>query len=96
MGKNELSQEDIRDCCPGPQTADPNDPAWEIWRLKQYADRLYDRIETLRTDLLRKQQVLDRVAELVAPLLDADSGADRHEVAEHILSVIREGQESAC
>ena len=59
-----------------------------IREMKEYNDRLYDKIQDLRTALLKKQHVIDSVEELVKPLLDADSGADRHDVAEHILSVI--------
>lgn len=61
----------------------------EIREMKEYSDRLYDKIQDLRTALLEKQHVIDSVEELVKPLLDADSGADRHDVAEHILSVIK-------
>ena len=61
----------------------------EIREMKEYSDRLYDKIQDLRTALLKKQHVIDSVEELVKPLLDADSGADRHDVAEHILSVIK-------
>ena len=61
----------------------------EIREMKEYSDRLYDKIQDLRTALLEKQHVIDNVEELVKPLLDADSGADRHDVAEHILSVIK-------
>ena len=60
-----------------------------IREMKEYNDRLYDKIQDLRTALLKKQHVIDSVEELVKPLLDADSGADRHDVAEHILSVIK-------
>lgn len=60
----------------------------EIRDMKEYSDRLYDKIQDLRAALLDKQHVIDSVEELVKPLLDADSGADRHDVAEHILSVI--------
>ena len=60
-----------------------------IREIKEYNDRLYDKIQDLRTALLKKQHVIDSVEELVKPLLDADSGADRHDVAEHILSVIK-------
>ena len=60
-----------------------------IREMKEYNDRLYDKIQDLRTALLKKQHVIDNVEELVKPLLDADSGADRHDVAEHILSVIK-------
>lgn len=61
----------------------------EIREMKEYSDRLYDKIQDLRTALLEKQHVIDSVEELVKPLLDADSGADRHDVAEHILAVIK-------
>ena len=61
----------------------------EIREMKEYSDRLYDKIQDLRTALLEKQHIIDSVEELVKPLLDADSGADRHDVAEHILSVIK-------
>lgn len=60
-----------------------------IREMKEYNDKLYDKIQDLRTALLKKQHVIDSVEELVKPLLDADSGADRHDVAEHILSVIK-------
>ena len=60
-----------------------------VREMKEYNDRLYDKIQDLRTALLKKQHVIDSVEELVKPLLDADSGADRHDVAEHILSVIK-------
>lgn len=67
----------------------------EIRDMKEYSDRLYDKIQDLRTALLKKQHVIDNVEELVKPLLDADSGADRHDVAEHILSVIKGSGEYA-
>ena len=60
-----------------------------IREMKEYNDKLYDKIQDLRTALLKKQHVIDSVEELVKPLLDADSGADHHDVAEHILSVIK-------
>ena len=60
-----------------------------IREMKEYNDKLYDKIQDLRTTLLKKQHVIDSVEELVKPLLDADSGADHHDVAEHILSVIK-------
>ena len=67
----------------------------EIREMKEYSDRLYDKIQDLRTALLEKQHIIDSVEELVKPLLDADSGADRHDVAEHILSVIKGSGEYA-
>lgn len=66
-----------------------------IREMKEYNDKLYDKIQDLRTALLKKQHVIDSVEELVKPLLDADSGADRHDVAEHILSVIKGSGEYA-
>ena len=66
-----------------------------IREMKEYNDKLYDKIQDLRTALLKKQHVIDSVEELVKPLLDADSGADRHDVAEHILSVIKDSGEYA-
>ena len=66
-----------------------------IREMKEYNDKLYDKIQDLRTALLKKQHVIDSVEELVKPLLDADSGADHHDVAEHILSVIKGSGEYA-
>lgn len=66
-----------------------------IREMKEYNDKLYDKIQDLRTALLKKQHVIDSVEELVKPLLDADSGADRHDVAEHILSVIKDSGDYA-
>ena len=56
--------------------------------VRTHIAKLYDRIDDLTTALLEKQRVLDHVAELVRQLSDADSGADRLETSEHILSVI--------
>ena len=65
--------------------------AAELRETKAYSARLYDKVEELRKTLLVKQHAIDSARELIKPLLDPDSGASRHDVAEHILSVLDEG-----
>ena len=62
----------------------------EINGAKNYIASLEDKVEEQKQELGRRQDIIDEVATVIRSLLDADSGVGRHDVAEHILSVIKD------
>ena len=57
----------------------------EINGAKNYIASLEDKVEEQKQELERRQDIIDEAAMVVKSLLDADSGADLHDITEHVL-----------
>ena len=56
----------------------------EINGAKNYIASLEDKVEEQKQELERRQDIIDEAATVIRSLLDADSGADLHDITEHV------------
>ena len=56
----------------------------EINEAKNYIASLEDKVEEQKEELGRRQDIIDEAATVIRSLLDADSGADLHDITEHV------------
>lgn len=59
----------------------------ELNASKTYVASLEDKVEDLKAQLATKHDLIAEAVDIIRPLLDADSGADLHDVAEHIMAL---------
>lgn len=56
----------------------------ELNGAKNYVFSLEDKVEEQKRKLERRQDVIDEAATVIRAFLDADSGADLHDITEHV------------
>lgn len=56
----------------------------ELNGAKNYISSLEDKVAEQKQELERRQDIIDEAATVIKALLDADSGADLHDITEHV------------